>query len=249
MDTAYRTDAKEPLKYDEADLKAVVLRELVRVNKLDRRSSISSEFTLGTERRADLAVFNGTEFIGIEVKSDFDTLKRLEGQHLAYSKVFDRIIIVVADRHAPRILDDQCGNADIWSVSPFGEVKLVRVAREQPTLCKQALAALLPKAELAKLIGAERKLRVARASLNSRIDDIGIDSIRDAVVQSFTRRFEITSRRFFKGVSGGEIEPHHLARLSRFEQQRKAIQAHKRKNEKFWKEWAKVADEVFSAAT
>lgn len=42
--------------------------------------------------------------------------------------------------------------------------------------------------------------------------------------------------------------PRHLTRLSRFEQQRKNIRIHQRHNEQFWKEWAKVADEVFAVS-
>lgn len=48
--------------------------------------------------RADLAVVNGY-FKGFEIKSDSDTLKRLERQSDIYSKVFDTMTLVVGERH------------------------------------------------------------------------------------------------------------------------------------------------------
>lgn len=48
--------------------------------------------------RIDLAVVNG-RFHGYEIKSDRDSLRRLDGQVDMYSKVLDRATIVVGDRH------------------------------------------------------------------------------------------------------------------------------------------------------
>lgn len=248
MSNAQRIDAQGPVKYDEADLKAIVLTKLLSEKVADRKSFISNEFKLGPERRADIALFNGTDFIGVEVKSDFDNLKRLEGQHSAYSKVFDRIIVVVAERHLSRIVYDHCERADLWSVSPFGQVRLIREAQEAPIASKTALADLLQKSDLAKLVGMERGSRITRAALYSMLEEIDVESVRAAVVRSFNGRFEISSRRFFKNVTGVEVMPRHLTRLSRFEQQRKNIRIHQRHNEQFWKEWAKVADEVFAVS-
>lgn len=54
--------------------------------------------------RIDMAVING-EITGIELKSDCDTLDRLPFQAQVYSKVFDRIIIVVGEKHAEKAFD------------------------------------------------------------------------------------------------------------------------------------------------
>ena len=51
--------------------------------------------------RIDLAVING-ELIGYELKSDRDTLERLPLQAQLYSRVFDRLTLVVGTRHARR---------------------------------------------------------------------------------------------------------------------------------------------------
>lgn len=48
--------------------------------------------------RVDIAVLNG-EMAGYELKSDSDTLVRLPLQAEIYSRVFDRMTLVVGDRH------------------------------------------------------------------------------------------------------------------------------------------------------
>lgn len=48
--------------------------------------------------RADIALVNG-RMIGYEIKSDEDSLDRLEEQVVAYSAVFDRATIIVGQRH------------------------------------------------------------------------------------------------------------------------------------------------------
>ena len=48
--------------------------------------------------RADIAVING-HFVGYEIKSNNDSLRRLEEQVKAYNAVFDKVFIVVGDRY------------------------------------------------------------------------------------------------------------------------------------------------------
>ncbi len=52
--------------------------------------------------RADIAVING-RFVGYEIKSDSDSLHRLEGQVESYNAVFDKAFVVVGKRHAESI--------------------------------------------------------------------------------------------------------------------------------------------------
>jgi hypothetical protein len=48
--------------------------------------------------RVDIAVING-EFQGIELKSARDTLERLPRQASLYNEVFDKVILVIAEKH------------------------------------------------------------------------------------------------------------------------------------------------------
>lgn len=55
------------------------------------------------QRRIDIAVLNG-EFSGYEIKSDQDTLSRLEGQAELYGRVLDRVTLVATDRHIDKAM-------------------------------------------------------------------------------------------------------------------------------------------------
>lgn len=54
--------------------------------------------------RVDLSVVNGL-LHGYEIKSDRDSLRRLNGQIELYGKVFDRATLVVGERHLAEALD------------------------------------------------------------------------------------------------------------------------------------------------
>lgn len=53
--------------------------------------------------RIDVAVINGM-LSGFELKSESDTLDRLPAQIDLYCKVFDQVVLVVGERHAPKAL-------------------------------------------------------------------------------------------------------------------------------------------------
>lgn len=50
------------------------------------------------EIRADIAVLNGT-LVGYEIKTERDTLSRLNSQIVAYNEVFDKSFLIVSDNH------------------------------------------------------------------------------------------------------------------------------------------------------
>jgi len=83
----------------DADVRHVLMQRLEKQYGGDPSTLIVEE--LGLRRgtiRADLAVVNGS-LKGYEIKSDQDTLVRLGNQAATYSKIFDTVTIVVAERH------------------------------------------------------------------------------------------------------------------------------------------------------
>ena len=52
--------------------------------------------------RADIAVVNG-HFMGYEIKSDNDSLRRLDEQIKSYNAIFDKVSIIVGDRYSKSI--------------------------------------------------------------------------------------------------------------------------------------------------
>jgi len=124
------------------------------------------------ECRADIAVING-HMVGIEIKSDADSLDRLATQVEGYSSVFDRAVLVATDKH----LANATSRIPSWwgivrvQQGPRGGVDFVTVrpTMANPQVDSFAVAQLLWRDEAAQILsslGAEpRQLRSSRAVL------------------------------------------------------------------------------------
>jgi hypothetical protein len=87
------------------DVRAAVRERLEAKYGSDPDSRIVEEMGIWSGSvRIDLAVING-ELCGFELKSDKDTLERLPFQAALYSKVFDRVELIVGSRHAEKAAD------------------------------------------------------------------------------------------------------------------------------------------------
>lgn len=84
----------------DAELRQVVVRSLCEQHKRDRDTIIVEEMGIWAGSvRVDIAVING-ELCGLELKSDRDTLRRLPGQAALYNQVFDRVTLIVGEKHS-----------------------------------------------------------------------------------------------------------------------------------------------------
>lgn len=99
--------------------------------------------------RIDVAVING-ELQGFELKSAKDTLERLPYQAELYNKVFDRVTLVVADRHAKKaisLIPNWWGISEAKDGNSGVTLKYLRQPRINPRLCPLHVARLLWKSE------------------------------------------------------------------------------------------------------
>jgi hypothetical protein len=96
--------------------------------------------------RADIAVMNGS-FIGYEIKSEYDSLKRLDEQIQVYSNVFDRVTVVTSYTHLPSV----SSKIPIWwgiivaKIGPKGVInfKNIRGHKKNPRVDHYSVAQLL----------------------------------------------------------------------------------------------------------
>lgn len=88
----------------DADVRSAVLQLLRNAHQDESTTRIVEEMGIwsGTVR-IDIAVING-ELSGVELKSDRDTLDRLPTQADLYSRVFDRMTLVVGAKHLEKAL-------------------------------------------------------------------------------------------------------------------------------------------------
>lgn len=134
----------------DADVRAAVRRKLEAEHLGDPDTLIVDEMGVwsGTVR-IDIAVING-EICGYELKSDRDTLTRLPLQADVYSRVFDKVTLVVGERHAQkaRALIPKWWGVTLARVRG-GELKLIddRKPRSNPARDPYLVAELLTKEE------------------------------------------------------------------------------------------------------
>jgi hypothetical protein len=95
--------------------------------------------------RIDLVVVNSVVH-GYEIKSNRDSMRRLESQVEKYSRVLERATVVVGDRHLNAALDIV---PDWWGVLLFQDdpkssrFKSVRISKKNPKLDSRSLVELL----------------------------------------------------------------------------------------------------------
>ncbi|HEX6374454.1 MAG TPA: sce7726 family protein [Allosphingosinicella sp.] len=96
--------------------------------------------------RVDVALING-RLSGYEIKSSVDTLARLTDQEPSFSAVFERMTLVVTQRHlnkSPSLVPDW------WEILEAGDgpFRVIRRGRPNPTLSLESALYVLSKAEL-----------------------------------------------------------------------------------------------------
>jgi len=114
--------------------------------------------------RIDLAVVNSL-FHGYEIKSDRDSLRRLDGQVDLYSKVLDRATIVVGDRHLAAtlgIVPHWWGVLLFQSGPKATRFRVLRRARDNPRIDPRSLVELLWLDEAISLLDERAAARGAR---------------------------------------------------------------------------------------
>lgn len=147
------------------DIRDELRRALLALHAGDADTVVIEELgVLQGDARVDLAVVNG-QLHGFEIKSEADTLARLPGQVTAYSRVFDRVTLVLSGRHTERAAAMAPPWWGIVCASPVREnVELtdVREASINPEVRARDLAELLWRDEVLTMLedrGAAKGLR------------------------------------------------------------------------------------------
>lgn len=153
---------------NEAKLRRTVHGRLIRHFHRNPAAQVVDELGLFNGRyRIDIAAINGRLY-GYELKSNLDDLSRLPDQAKAYSKVFSRVTLVVAERLLPQalhLIPDWWGVA-VASPGPKGGINLERArhAASHNQLDPISIAQLLWRNEASGLVQAHRpELKLAKA--------------------------------------------------------------------------------------
>jgi hypothetical protein len=115
---------------DEYIYKAALTHKILLGKHSLHSASMLNEFRVG-ECKADIAILDGTATV-YEVKSERDSLNRLERQVAAYSKVFARVYVIAADNHVDAVIGLVPKDVGILCLNGRHHISTLRDAPDRP---------------------------------------------------------------------------------------------------------------------
>lgn len=114
---------------DEYVYKAALVEKVLLGKHSLHTASMLTEFRAG-ECKADLAILNGTSTV-YEIKSERDSLSRLERQVAAYSSIFARVYVIAAENHATSVINSVGKHVGVLCLSKRYQISTLREATDQ----------------------------------------------------------------------------------------------------------------------
>jgi hypothetical protein len=115
---------------DEYIYKTALTRKVLLGTHSLRTASMMTEFRV-EDCKADLVILNGTATV-YEIKSERDSLTRLEKQIEAYKKVFASVVVIAGENHVDSVLDSTSSDVGVMQLSKRYQISILRNARERP---------------------------------------------------------------------------------------------------------------------
>lgn len=115
---------------DEYVYRAAVSHKILMGKHSLRTASILNEFRAGS-CKADLVVLNGTATV-YEIKSERDSLARLENQIENYKRVFAKVNVITSEAHIAGVLATAPPDVGVMCLSKRYQIKTVREAVDCP---------------------------------------------------------------------------------------------------------------------
>jgi hypothetical protein len=115
---------------DEYIYKAALTEKILLGTYSLHTASMLNEFRVG-ECKADIAILNGTATV-YEVKSERDSLSRLQRQVKAYSTVFARIYVIAAEGHVDAVIASVPDDVGVLRLNRRYQISSVREAPNLP---------------------------------------------------------------------------------------------------------------------
>lgn len=157
FETAFSLLKREGYR-DEYIYKAALTQKILLGKYSLQTASMLNEFRVGG-CKAGIAILNGTATV-YEVKSERDSLARLERQIHAYSTVFARIYVVAAENHVDAVIGCVPGDVGVLRLNRRHQISTVREAADLPERTSPAAIFDSIRTEEARLILASHKVSI-----------------------------------------------------------------------------------------
>lgn len=201
-------------RQNERALKAALLNVLRDQQMIDKSSCIANEFYLPSfSYRADLAILSKI-FIGIEIKSELDSLRRLQEQTDGYLQYFDMVIVVLAEKHLAKAKELSLRDANILAVGPNGKITMVQCPKSQ-SLKRRPFWELMTQTEKRVFDRTINLISPTNLAAREALE-------REAFYAAFQARFTETSRAFWSATNRRKIAAQDLQLLSRYHELRES---------------------------
>lgn len=205
----------------EQDIKIALIDWLYKKGMLSDATIINEMVVANWSRRADLAIANGS-LQAFEIKSDFDSLKRLDGQLKIFKSSFEKVTIVCAPKFTCEVskrVSSDVGVVEFQSNNNGVRFKVIQKGRICSRLNKVVYLGFLLKSELKDLLnqhGITFSNELHRDYLEVLASKLSLTKIREFVITSIKNRYHATSNEFLSRLHGNqEISISDLALLSK----------------------------------
>ena len=181
---------------DDPVIREALVRTRLRPFRRNKDALVLHELGLAHGRvRVDVAVLNGV-LHGYEIKSDSDSLNRLEIQIEIYRQALQKLTLVVAERHASSVFDfapDWCGVLLARRGSRGGmQFEVLRKSSRNPGVSRFIMAHLLWRDEVRSILAsrgaAKSTLRMTRAKLYEHLVEDVSEAKLAALINSAMKR-------------------------------------------------------------
>lgn len=205
----------------EAEIRNALLSALAKSPEGVGAAFFSEMFVDGFARRADLVMANG-KLAAFEIKSERDSLDRLEGQLESYSRFFEQVTVVCAQRHLVRVRALAASDVGLWVVDAAGGLSVVRRARSREIRDKIAWLSFLPVDEMRALL---RQKGLATAGTRDELLTAAVKGLKRSVLRDYVLSFmkrrhlriqELKNRRRHRSVDASPVTAAAQRRLDDF---------------------------------
>lgn len=173
---------------NELEIKSLLQAKLAASQHGQGAAFVSELFIDAFARRADLVMANG-KLSAFEIKSEKDSLDRLDGQLETYLRLFEQVTVVCAERHQAGVEERVPDGVGVWVLSVDGSVKVLRRAKTHKQTSHQSWLSFLPVDELRDLLTEHGLQRAGtRDVLVTRASGIAIKHVRQYVLDFFKNR-------------------------------------------------------------
>ncbi|EHR2382131.1 sce7726 family protein [Salmonella enterica subsp. enterica serovar Newport] len=194
----------------EQDVKVAFIDWLFRKGLLENATIVNEMVVANWSRRADLAVANG-HLQAFEIKSDFDSLKRLDGQLETFTSRFEKVTVVCAPKFTYEIskkVTSDVGVIEYLNTNKGIRFKIVQRGRTAVLGNKKVYINFLLKKELQLLLienGKKFLFESGREALERIAEQIPLSRIRPFVLEAIKKRYKETSDDYLKKLAASDL--------------------------------------------